>query len=121
MTFEEAIKHCEETAEQNETKAQSMGRQFIGSAIANYQNDCLECAAEHRQLAEWLRELKEQRNSVGAIKLSEMKEAAELIGALKSVINKIYIETTTDHYGDATLALTEIDKILNETRCTWNE
>lgn len=36
MTIEEAIEHCE------------------GRALA----DCSECAAEHRQLAEWLTELK---------------------------------------------------------------
>lgn len=36
MTIEEAIAHCE------------------GRALA----DCSECAAEHRQLAEWLTELK---------------------------------------------------------------
>ena len=40
MTLDEAIKHCEEVAEEQEEK------------------ECLECAAEHRQLAEWLKELK---------------------------------------------------------------
>jgi hypothetical protein len=39
MTLEEAIAHCEERA-----KA-----------------DCTECAKEHRQLAEWLKELKDLR------------------------------------------------------------
>lgn len=51
----------------------------------------------------------------GNLYISE-KERAEL----KSIIKRIYIETTTDHYGDATLALTEIDKILEETRCLWD-
>ena len=59
MTLDEAIKHCEEVAEEQERKAQCMGRQFVGTAMANYQNGCFECAADHRQLAEWLRELKE--------------------------------------------------------------
>lgn len=40
---------------------------------------------------------------------------------LKTIIKRIYTETTTDHYGDATVALTEIDKILNETRDIWDE
>ena len=48
MTLEEAIKYCEEVAE-------------------NYKNqtepECQECASEHRQLAEWLRELKGLRES----------------------------------------------------------
>lgn len=37
MTIKEAIKHCEEVA----------------------LRDCSECALEHRQLAEWLRELRQ--------------------------------------------------------------
>ena len=63
MTIDEAIKHCEEVAEEQERKAQCMGRQFVGTAMANYQNGCFECAADHRQLAEWLRELKERRTA----------------------------------------------------------
>lgn len=39
MTLDEAIEHAEERAHQ----------------------DCTECAREHAQLAEWLRELKERR------------------------------------------------------------
>ena len=40
MTLDEAITHCTEVAEQNEDES------------------CKECAKEHRQLAEWLKELK---------------------------------------------------------------
>ena len=47
MTLEEAIKHCEEVAEEH-TKYN-----FYGGF-----ESCDECASEHRQLAEWLRELK---------------------------------------------------------------
>ena len=39
MTLDEAIKHCEEVAD----------------------SKCDECGAEHRQLAEWLRELKQKK------------------------------------------------------------
>ncbi len=66
MTLEQAIKHCEEVAEEQERKAQSIGRQLVGRAIANYQNDCFECAADHRQLAEWLRDLKEAKRLLKA-------------------------------------------------------
>lgn len=45
MTIDEAIKHCEEVAEEQE------------------KNECNECAAEHRQLAEWLKELKAYREA----------------------------------------------------------
>lgn len=44
MTLNEAIKHCEEVIEELE-------------------NDCIECARDHKQLAEWLRELKAYREA----------------------------------------------------------
>ena len=50
MTIDEAIKHCEEEAEEQ----QKMGER-------NYDDDCLEYAKEYRQLAEWLKELKKYR------------------------------------------------------------
>ena len=53
MTLEEAIDHCEEVAEENEKNAKSINN--------IYKKSCLECAKYHRQLAEWLRELKAYR------------------------------------------------------------
>lgn len=55
MTLEEAIKHCEEVAEEkfNEAQESIMCNRF------QYADDCRECAKEHRQLAEWLKVLKE--------------------------------------------------------------
>lgn len=79
LTLEDAIKHCLEVAEQNETQADKIGRQLIGSAIDKYATDCRECASEQRQLAEWLLDYKELKNSVGAVKLELLKETqAEL-------------------------------------------
>ena len=51
MTLEDAIKHCEEIAglkydEGNEARLQEQDK---------YADECITCAAEHRQLAEWLR------------------------------------------------------------------
>lgn len=51
LTLDEAIKHCEEATEKNEIRA-SWFRDKEG-----YEN-CIECANEHRQLAEWLRDYK---------------------------------------------------------------
>lgn len=61
MTLDEAIAHCLEVAEQNEAKALRIGRQFEGTLLNREAKDCRECATEHRQLAEWLTELKEAK------------------------------------------------------------
>lgn len=52
MTLDEAIEHAEEVAEQNEW--------FEKNYLESIQ--CRKCAEEHRQLAEWLRELKQLRD-----------------------------------------------------------
>lgn len=56
MTLDEAIKHAEEVAEENEKNAKSINN--------IYKKSCLECAKEHRQLAEWLKELKDYRERI---------------------------------------------------------
>lgn len=55
MTLDEAIRHCEEVAEEKEQEAKEA---HVLSGM-----DCMECAEEHRQLAEWLRELKAYREA----------------------------------------------------------
>lgn len=84
MTLDEAIKHCLEVAEENETKAQKIGVQFLGTTKDKEATECRECAADHRQLAEWLTELKELRNSIGAVKFKDMKEAVGLLQELNT-------------------------------------
>ncbi len=64
MTLEEAIKHCEEVAEEKERSAklhQRPDRNVKGSGKRYL--SCLECADEHRQLAEWLKELKDYKDA----------------------------------------------------------
>lgn len=53
MTLDEAIKHCDEVAEQFERK-----KELTAVTLEMYK-----CAEEHRQLAEWLRELKAYRKN----------------------------------------------------------
>ena len=85
MTIDEAIKHCEEVADSMKREAE---RYIDSDGLENDQRDkCIECAADHRQLAEWLIELKELRNSVGGAKLSNMKEALASIRTLKAELN----------------------------------
>lgn len=59
MTLEEAIKHCEEVAEKNEKEGSLNQESFMPlDDFMKYRVECLECANEHRQLAEWLKRLK---------------------------------------------------------------
>lgn len=54
---------------------------------------------------------------IPAVDVQSIDETEEL----KAIIKRIYTETTTDHYGDAIITLTEIDKILDETRDVWED
>ena len=55
MTLDEAIKHCEEKAKELSDKAYAeWGKSMTEEEAYN----CNECAREHEQLAEWLKELK---------------------------------------------------------------
>ena len=62
MTLDEAIKHAEEVAEAEERSAKLHRRPDRGvKGSGKRYLSCIECAKEHRQLAEWLRELKKLR------------------------------------------------------------
>lgn len=83
MTLDEAIKHCLEVAEQNETQAdkwQEEGGEEWGKTTA-----CRECAADHRQLAEWLTELKDLREENKVL----MQECDRLINEKGELLSKV--------------------------------
>lgn len=61
MTLDEAIKHCEEVAENQEWLSESYDDDSMGTKL------CKECAKEHRQLAEWLKKLKAYEEARGEI------------------------------------------------------
>ena len=74
MTLDEAIKHAEEVVEEQENKF-SISGEFLGNNA-----DCKKCAEEHRQLAEWLKELKQLREQTRWIPVSEgLPEDREII------------------------------------------
>lgn len=56
MTLDDAIKHCHEMSE----KLRFTAKQGRGNSdpYAPNPEECLECAEEHEQLADWLTELK---------------------------------------------------------------
>lgn len=73
LTLDEAIKYCLEVAEQNETSAityknckEIKTNMYEKLTAEKAENDCRECAADHRQLAEWLTELKEAKRLLKA-------------------------------------------------------
>ena len=105
MTIEEAIKHCLEVAEEQEKKARKKNDGTMSTRIK-----CEECVNEHRQLAEWLRELKAYREFADWLAESvledDWEESADFyaevicrkltkLGKLKVVDNK-YMEVKVD-------------------------
>ncbi|MCR4889155.1 MAG: hypothetical protein K5979_08280 [Ruminococcus sp.] len=85
MTLDEAIAHCLEVAEQNETKALRIGRQYKGTLLNRDAKECRRCAAEHRQLAEWLKELKDLREENKVL----MHECDRLIKEKGELLSKV--------------------------------
>lgn len=66
LLLEEAIRHCEEVAESYEQQVKD--EVWVKGSFSELR--CIECASEHRQLAEWLKELQIYRK-----KLTEIEEA----------------------------------------------
>lgn len=102
MTLDEAIKHCEEVAE--ELRNVDMGELdtlYCGDTecIEARKNDCIECASEHKQLAEWLKELKQLREQTRWTPCSErLPKENEYVGD----VCKYYL--IQDEYGDMYVA-----------------
>ena len=73
MELDEAIKHAEEKAEELESTCALCRRLADEKGISTPSDyePCKKCAEEHRQLAEWLKELKQLRNQTSWISVSE--------------------------------------------------
>lgn len=85
MTIDEAIAHALEVAEYNEQFASG---KWIGSEGEANRQECEQCAADHRQLAEWLTELKEARRlPKAAVEGFEYIEKEALIKAIQEDYN----------------------------------
>lgn len=80
MTIDEAIKERQKVIEVQE--------KLYKEASTNESKEIIKSATDNdRQLVEWLTDYKELKNSIGAVKLSNMKEALALIRTLKAKIN----------------------------------
>ena len=67
ITLDEAIKHCKEMAEKNEEMCRV--EELMGLGLQN--TEMMKCARTHKQLAEWLIELKKLREQTRWIPTSE--------------------------------------------------
>ena len=66
MTLDEAILHAREVAEiqRNNDKL----NKTLGVISPYYKTDCIKCAEEHEQIAEWLEELKVLRHEANELR-----------------------------------------------------
>ena len=71
MTLDEAIKHEEETADNLEREAKCIRSWGKENDTKQGAINCEKCAEEHRQLAEWLKELKQLREQIRWIPINE--------------------------------------------------
>jgi len=90
LDLESAIKHCEEVAQEQEKAAKEWHEnqvrkcELIRFAEMDYthENECKECAEEHRQLAEWLRKYQKIEQILDDCDL----EAWEILKKIKEVV-----------------------------------
>ena len=68
MTLDEAINHADEVAKESNKKANDLYR----AKSYEESRECIWCSEEHRQLAEWLKELKRYRQAKDRL-LEDMK------------------------------------------------
>lgn len=124
MTIEEAIKHCEEVAEEQRrlfslcpAPSDMCDPYKDCAALTTGKNrGCLKCAKEHEQLGEWLRELKSLKEKDERKKCRDIEEIAEAINCdadaeakCKMISN---ILTAKPHYFEEQKSV--IDKIKGE-------
>lgn len=95
LDLESTIKHCEEMAEKNEEMCRV--EELMGLGLQN--TEMVKCARTHKQLAEWLTELKRLREQTRWIPCSErLPEENEYVGD----VCKYYL--IQDEYGDMYVA-----------------
>jgi len=104
VTIDEAIKHAEEVAEEKEKyikriyETSPVEERFL---FGEEEDECKKCAEEHRQLAEWLRELK---------KLKEQEPYGDTISRQAAIEMATTIKTD-DFSGNEILEVVDVDDI----------
>ena len=117
MTIDEAIKHCLDVAEQKEIESLTDRWNDGDEWSESIKEDCKQCAADHRQLAEWLMEYKdlksEQNEQYVFIRelMDELKEAKRLLRLAADDIETAMAEEKCKVCG--------LDYCGNDTICKW--
>ena len=93
MTIDEAIKHCEEVAKIKEKQAYEISMMDDNGVYHSEVDKCEECGKEHRQLAEWLRELKMLREVID-------NKSFEITDPLDPHRHHVLVVKVTDLYND---------------------
>lgn len=104
MTLDEAIIHAEEVMMENLEKTKDR------NASDPVAIECMECADEHRQLAEWLKDYKEQRTK-HIYDLERIRYAIWEVDIPSPTVPE-YIE----HHQQMQELMALVDKILDEWR-----
>ena len=108
MTIDEAIRHCVEVAEEQEElyricpASESEMYHCNGTKdcriLKNGKNKgCQKCAEEHRQLAEWLEELKDYRDKNKMVVRVDVDSIKDKIEELSKYAESQYDKAIDDH------------------------
>lgn len=98
MNIDEAIRHCEEVAEEKEARAESnlieidKIKGILRVYYAEECESCLECARKHRQLAAWLKELKAYKEAEKEIRQIALNANTHDIAMCLDIIDKHQME-----------------------------
>ena len=96
MTLESAIKHCEEVAEEQEKLCK------VNDSFNFSQPKWKECANEHRQLAEWLKDYK------------RLKKQESVLDKIKAEINNLTVYYTTKDKGINLISQKAVNRIFDK-------
>lgn len=119
MTLDKAIKHAEEVAEEQVKlckrydDASGYSRSHNESIRTTDAKRCEECAEEHRQIAEWLKELKSYREDLENDE--EFKEIFELIEDILDTLIEVGNGVTDEDLHESADKLFKVRDILNTT------
>lgn len=102
MTLDEAIKHCREAAEEYDLAAgtyrilaENSHNVFENMTAEAHSSRCVKCATDHKQLAEWLDELKQRREWCSQYEVEQISnlERYDMLSRECEILNERYKET----------------------------